>query len=119
MSSIQFKNNSATLPILISTWVAKSPGVSKYEDTLVPPNTEVTLYSSVGEWMVGSLFYDKAAIQLWKNAGLECDSMLAKFRNKPCASGNYAWRYTNAFDIAYTNGVVTWQNVASTEPSIE
>ena len=116
MSTIQFKNACTTLPILISTWVSKSQDVSKYEDIIVPPNTEITLHSSVGEWMVGSLFYEKESVRIWKNAGLEFESMLAKFRNTPCALGNYTWRYSRDFEIAYENGVVTWQNVVSVEP---
>jgi hypothetical protein len=108
MSSIQFKNTCKTFPIIISSWVYVSQDVSKYRDIIVLPETEVTLHSSVGEWIVSSMFYTKEYIDLWKNAALESESRMAKFRNEPCAMGNYTWNFSRDFEIKYENGVVLW-----------
>jgi hypothetical protein len=103
---IQFKNNCETLPIAISTWKSVSSYVSKYEDTIVSPQTEITLYSNVGEWTVSSFFREKEHMDLWKP--MECDSMMATFRHTPCAMGKYTWNYSRDFEIKYEDGVVSW-----------
>lgn len=108
MDSMNFKN-ATDLPIIISTWITKMPGLSEYVDVTVLPHTEVVVKSSVGEWILGSLFYDKEMDDQWKEAGLELESRIAKFRNTPCAWGNYTWNFIkDQFDIQYIDGVIVW-----------
>ena len=108
-NSIIFKNYCKTLPIIVSSWMYKLPGLSEYIDIEIPPNTAIELKSSTGEWIISSLFQEKTHSELWKSYHLELDPRIAKFRNIPCASGNYTWNFMeNDFDLVYNNGIVTW-----------
>lgn len=115
-NSIIFKNNCKTLPIIVSSWMCKLPGLSEYIDVEIPPNTMMELQSSTGEWIIGSLFQEKKYRDLWKSYHLDLDPRIAKFRKSPCASGNYAWNFMeNEFDLACDKddeteivGIVTW-----------
>ena len=107
MSTMQFKNAS-DLPIIVSSWRTKMQGLSEFIDVYVLPNTEVTVVSNVGEWIVGSLMKPEYYHQ-WLDANLPFESVLAKFRNKPCAMGDFTWNfYDTLFDLNYEYGVVTW-----------
>jgi len=87
----------------------KMYGLSEYIDVQVPPNTEIEVKSSVGEWIIGSLLRGKEQHDLWKSHGLQFDARMAKFRNTPCIMGNYTWNFSDEdFDLVYENGVVTW-----------
>jgi len=108
MSTIVFKNACKTLPIIVSSWNTVMFGLDQYDDVTVLPQTEVKVKSSVGEWILGSLFYNREHAALWKDAGLCFDSRIAKFRNEPCINGNYTWNFTDAFTLTYENGIVTW-----------
>ena len=108
-STIIFKNNCRVLPIIVSSWLEKMPGLSEYKDVEVPPNTEIELKSSVGEWIIGSLLIGKEKCDLWKSHGLQFDPRMAKFRDHPCAWGDYTWNFVDdKFDLVYENGSVTW-----------
>lgn len=108
-STIIFKNNCKALPIIISSWIDKTPGLSQYIDVEVPPNTEVEVKSSVGEWIIGSLLIGKEKCDLWKSHALQFDPQMAKFRNRPCAMGDYTWNFVDKkFNLVYENGVVIW-----------
>lgn len=113
MSTIIFNNNCKTLPIIVSSWMYKLPGLSEYIDVEIPPNTTIELNSSTGEWIISSLFQEKIHCELWKSYHLELEPTIAKFRNIPCASGNHTWNFMeNDFDLVYNNGlrlgIVTW-----------
>jgi hypothetical protein len=111
-SNVIFKNNCKVLPIIVSSWIQKMPGLSEFIDVEVPPNTEIELKSSVGEWIIGSLLYGKEKCNLWRSHNLEFDSRMAKFRNSPCAQGNYTWNFVDKdFDIVYENGVFVWSYI--------
>ena len=108
-SKLIFKNNCKVLPIIVSSWMEKRPGLSEYIDVEVPPNTEIEVKSSVGEWIIGSLLLGKEKCALWQSHGLLFDPRMAKFRDSPCAMGDYTWNFVeNKFDLVYENGVVTW-----------
>ena len=107
MSTIQFKNASI-YPIIVSSWITRMEGLSEFIDVYVPPNTEVKVISNVGEWMIGSLFASEYCEE-WRAANLPFESVLAKFRNKPCAMGDFTWNYyDNLFDLKYEDGTIIW-----------
>ena len=62
--------NNTDLPILVSSLREKSMGLSEYIDITILSNTQQTVYSDVGEWILGSQFYIKELDQQWKNEGL-------------------------------------------------
>jgi len=108
MNIMQIKN-STDFAIIVSSWITVMPGLGEYIDVIVPPQTKVTVKSDVGEWIIGSLFYDKDYTEQWKAAGLPCESSLAKFRSEPCYRGDYTWNFIDdIFDICYQDGIVTW-----------
>lgn len=117
-NSIIFKNNCKTLPIIVSSWMYKLPGLSEYIDVEIPPNTMMKLQSSTGEWIIGSLFQEKKHRDLWKSHHLDLDPRIAKFRKCPCACGDCVWNFMeNEFDLAFDKndenenervGMVTW-----------
>lgn len=108
MNTMQFKN-ATDIGIIVSSWITVMPGLGEYIDVIVPPQTEVTVKSDVGEWILGSLFYDKDYAEQWKAAGLSCDSRLAKFRSEPCYRGDYTWNFIDdIFDLCYKDGIVIW-----------
>jgi hypothetical protein len=83
-------------------------GLEEYIDVYVLPNTEVTVISSVGEWILGSLLRSEYCEQ-WKAAKLPFEPVLAKFRNEPCAIGDYTWNYyEELFDLKYEDGIIIW-----------
>jgi hypothetical protein len=115
MSTIIFKNNCKTLPIIVSSWMYKLTGLSEYIDVEISPNTTIELKSSTSEWIISSLFQEKTHSELWKSYHLELDSRIAKFQNIPYSSGNYTWNFMeNDFDLIYNNelghsdSIVTW-----------
>ena len=117
-SKLIFKNNCKLLPIVVSSWMEKMPGLSEYIDVEVPPNTEMEVKSSVGEWIIGSLLYGEENYNIWKSHGLNFEPRMAKFRDHPCASGNYTWNFIDdKFDLVYNNGVVTWSYKGISPPA--
>ena len=108
MTTIVFKNACKTLPILVSSWRKVMDGLSEYLDVTVLPETEITVKSEVGEWIMGSQFYNEEKNKIWKDAGLYCESRIAKFRNTPSVNGDYTWNFTDEFTLTYENGIITW-----------
>ena len=118
ISKLIFKNNCKVLPIVVSSWMEIMPGLSEYKHVEVPPNTEIEVKSSVGEWIIGSLLIGKENYDIWKSHGLDFESRMAKFRNRPCASGDYTWNFVeDKFDLVYENGVVTWSYKGFSPPA--
>jgi hypothetical protein len=108
-STLLFKNSCNVLPIVVSSWIERIPALYEYIDVEVPPNTLLSVESSVGEWTIGSIFNSKTSYDIWQDHGFICESRMGKFRNKPCASGNYTWNFIeHRFNLVYENGVVTW-----------
>ena len=101
--------NDTDLPIIISSWREKMPGLSEYIDITILSKTQQTVYSDVGEWILGSQFFVKEYDDQWKNEGLTQYGRIAKFRNRPCASGNYTWNFIEeSFILEHNEGVITW-----------
>jgi len=101
--------NDTDLPIVVSSWINKSSGLGEYIDKTILSNTTETVYSDVGEWIIGSQFYDKEQNDQWKNEGLSQYGRIAKFRNQPCAMGDYTWNFIEwAFILEHNDGIITW-----------
>jgi hypothetical protein len=108
MDSITFKNDT-DYAIVVSSWIEQMRGLSSYIDVVIPPRTEKIVTSSVGEWILGSLFEEREHYDTWNNSGLPFTCRLAKFRCEPCYSGDYTWNFIESrFDLKYENGVVIW-----------
>ena len=109
MTTMTFKNDT-DYAIVVSSWIDKG-GLTKNIDKVIPPHTEEIVTSDVGEWILGSLFYDEEYSKNWKSAGLPIESRLAKFRSEPCYRGDYTWNFIkDQFDLKYQDGVVRWSN---------
>jgi len=79
--------NTTDLPIIICSWIEKMPGLSEYKEQ----NDE------------------------WQKERLEQDGRIAKFRNTPCASGNYTWNFIEeSFVLEHNAGVITWSRKPET-----
>jgi hypothetical protein len=101
--------NDTDLPIIISSWRKIMSGLSEYKDVTILANTRETVYSDVGEWIISSQFYDTEQNKLWENEGLPQYSRIAKFRNTPCARGDYTWNFIEeSFILEHNEGVITW-----------
>lgn len=112
--SMIFVNNT-DLPIIICSWMEKIPGLSEYKDKTILANTRETVYSDVGEWIISSQFWNKEQNDEWQSEGLEQDCRIAKFRNTPCAIGNYTWNYIEeSFVLEHNDGVITWSRKPET-----
>lgn len=108
MDSMTFKNDTE-YAIVVSSWIEQMRGLSSYIDVLVPPHTEQPVFSSVGEWILGSLFEEREYYDQWEKANLPFTCRLAKFRSEQGYSGDYTWNFMESrFDLKYENGVVIW-----------
>lgn len=108
MNSMNFKNDTE-YAIVVSSWIQQMQGLSSYIDVLIPPYTEKIVFSSVGEWILGSLFEEREYYDQWEKAKLPFQCRLAKFRNQSGSSGEYTWNFMESrFDLRYENGVVIW-----------
>lgn len=108
--------NNSPLPINIETWQSILFGyMSEMISQTVKPGEKIMMVSDTGEWIINTNFYNKPTCDEWiaigheKNLGKE----IGKFRNKPCAQGNYNWMYNNDFQIIYNNteGIATFSKV--------
>ena len=109
--TMKFHNNTK-LPIIVSSWRTKMQGLSEYKDVTVLSGEIVDVYSDVGEWIIGSLFFVKEYDDQWRNEKLEQYSRMAKFRNKCCFSGDYTWNFSEEdFTLEYKDGLVIWSKV--------
>jgi hypothetical protein len=84
--SVLFFNNT-DLPVMVDTWQADDPRLHSQK---INPQERVTLSSRVGEWHLHTMFPDAADKQLWLDRGYTFN-LLGKFRNFPCAQGEYSW----------------------------
>jgi len=111
MYEINFVNNS-NLPIVVSSWIQKRSGLSELVDVTIPANTEQIVTSSVGEWILGSLFSNTEYYEQWENANLKFESRLAKFRDEPGFNNTYTWNFIESrFNLKYENGNIVWSDV--------
>ena len=91
-------HNATPFPLMIDTWINTT-----LESYRVPPHHLILLKSSVGEWNMNTLFPDRKDRELWDQyKNLRHFTQIGKFRNKPCAQGNYAWmEYEKPFHCIY------------------
>lgn len=108
MTTATFKNNTE-YPIIVESWKTKMLGLEEYTGVTVLPGETIEMISSVGEWLLSSLFEDEKYIDIWEKAGLEFTSRLAKFRTEPCFNGDYTWNFIGkGFHLTYEDGVFIW-----------
>jgi hypothetical protein len=106
--TIEFINN-ADIPVQISTFMEPINGISFCETVIVPSNTTLTLESCTGEWEVDTYITDKAFVEEFIRLRQCYGYYIGKFRNKPCASGDYSWIYHDDFELLYQNDTITLQ----------
>jgi hypothetical protein len=92
--------NKSGLPVNLETWQTKCFGMEEMEIRLVLPGKKVVLASSTGEWYLNTYLDYKLAEQ-WTKAGYRTGDSVGKFRDRPCASGDYSWMDEESFDIIY------------------
>ena len=91
--------NASGLPIHLETW-QYIDGMNSLEYVLVKPGELYVMPSTNGEWYLQT-YLDEENSEIWKNAGIEPGKSIGKFRDKPCASGDYSWMDDEKFDILY------------------
>lgn len=91
--------NASGLPIHLETW-QYIDGMNSLEYVLVKPGELYVMPSTNGEWYLQT-YLDEKNSEVWKNAGIETGYPIGKFRDKPCASGDYSWMEDEKFDILY------------------
>jgi hypothetical protein len=112
MPQLLFVNNTH-MPIIVSSWIRIMDGLSELKDIIIEANTESTVKSDVGEWILSSLFIKEEHKTLWEKEELLFSSRIAKFRSKPCINGDYTWVFIDNFTLTYDNlnKSVTWNYI--------
>jgi hypothetical protein len=105
--TIIFKNNSS-LPINIETWQKIKIGLSEMIEETVKPWDSITMNSETGEWILNNYLSNNDMYNEWIKEGYKPGESIGKFRDTPCAKGNYSWMYNDNFEIVYNNGIVTF-----------
>ena len=100
--SVTFTNKS-NLPIILETIQQISHRMSVMKSVIVKSGETITLLSSTGEWLLDTYICDTEMVNEWLDAGYKVGTTIGKFRNKPCARGDYSWmfEYKNNFQIVY------------------
>jgi len=93
--------NKTNLPVNLETWQTQAFGFEEMVSKLVLPGKKAVIISSTGEWLLNTYLYDSKLCEIWRAAGYSVGNSVGKFRNRPCASGNYSWMYEKGLDIIY------------------
>jgi hypothetical protein len=93
--------NNTNLSVNIETWQIHRLGIDESISKLVLPGKKIRLISSTGEWLLNTYLFDKKLCDEWTSAGYTVGNTVGKFRNSPCARGNYSWMYEKGLDIIY------------------
>ena len=101
-SKITFTNE-FDAPVSIETWQTVSPGLSEIRYFIVKRGQTIALNSSKGEWCIENYLSDKDMQQQWKKMGYKLGQQFGKFRNEPCARGNYSWVFHTDFELLYND----------------
>jgi hypothetical protein len=104
-------NNNTELPITVSTWKKVNDRVSRYEDTIIPPNKIVTIYSTTGHWTISTLFCEEFYHVEWEEKNLTGYRNLATINNEHNIYGDYTDNIVDSyFKLVYDkeNNTVTW-----------
>ena len=94
-----FINNSG-LPINLETWQPDGPGMESLNSVLVKSGEQIILPSTTGEWYLQT-YLSKELADEWTAVGIAPGDRVGKFRNSPCASGDYSWMDDERFQIIY------------------
>lgn len=92
-------HNKTDVPVSISSWV---DGSNTMHSFVAPPQKNILIHSSVGEWHLDAMFQSDEDSAIWKEKGLEKYLLVGKFRSQPCASGNYSWMKYDKFECVYS-----------------
>ena len=120
MKFIHFYNKT-DLPVMIDSWMDESWVEESccLQTIRVGPREKRLIHSSVGEWILHTMFDNEQDKKLWENKGYNKYNNIGKFRSRPCAQGNYSWmEYDEPFLCIYSeldgkeegeiNGVITF-----------
>jgi len=102
--------NSSNIPVNVETWQSYKPGFSKLKENLINPNETVTIPSDNGEWYVDTFIYDSILCKQVVDAGYNVAMQIGKFRDSPCAQGDYSWLIDDRFQLIFHNGTMTLSN---------
>ena len=115
-NTMRFKNNSAVLPIIVTSWQKVMFGLERLNDLTVLPMTEVEVSSSVGEWILGSLFYDQDHKEIWEKQKLPIEQRLAKFSSKRYyTTKEHTLIFDDRFELKFENNVIVFQEKLNEE----
>jgi hypothetical protein len=103
MSSKVSFTNEFDAPVSIETWQNLTPGISEMRYFIVKCGETVMLNSSTGEWYIENYVSDKTMKQQWRQLGYSLGQRFGKFRNEPCARGDYSWVFHKDFELVYNN----------------
>ena len=114
-NTMRFKNNSELLPIIVSSWQKVMNGLERYNDLTVLPMTEVEVSSSVGEWILGSLFFNEKQQEIWKKQKLPIEQRLAKFSSKCYYTKEHTWIFDDRFELKFENNIIVFREKLNEE----
>jgi hypothetical protein len=93
--------NNFCLPVIIETWIKRFQGLSETLNTLVNIGETIDIHSETGEWTIHTYITDCVICNNWRVFGLEPGFDIGKFRDQPCAKGDYSWIYRDGFKISH------------------
>jgi hypothetical protein len=93
--------NKTNMAVNLETWQSQAFGFEEMVSKLVLPGKKAVIVSSTGEWLLNTYLYDNKLCDIWRAAGYTVGNSVGKFRNIPCASGDYSWMYEKGLDIIF------------------
>ena len=109
MTSFIYFLNNIDKPIIVESWKN-----NVFSGIIVDTKEKMLLESDVGEWHLNTMFSDPENVNKWhefhKN-NLYYDYDIGKFRNKPCASGNYCWLYADKLKLVHNDGLIELSSI--------
>lgn len=92
--------NKTNLAINFETFQQQGFGFHKMVTQLVLPGKTAKLASNNGEWYLNT-YFNLELCKNWILAGYTPGFRVGKFRDLPCAMGNYSWMDEDGLDIIY------------------
>jgi len=102
--------NKTQIPLNLETWqpVKNGLSISHMKSILVKPFQNIVMESITGEWYVNTYIDDDSRLcKKLIDEGHILGEEIGKFRDHPCAQGDYVWLYSNNYEMEYSAGVVT------------
>jgi hypothetical protein len=87
--------NKTSFPINVCGWVN-----GYFKENIVMPGEQRSVTSDYNEWSIDTFFNDNKFSKIYDIPRMH----FGKFRNIPCASGNYSWMDTENFNIIHEEG---------------